>query len=673
MRRRILLAIGATLLAMLALIWFATRATLLAGLERMEESTMRENVERVRSALDRDLSALATTANDWAAWDATYDFLSELDPTYVEEHLRDATLANLDVDLMVFADPDGRLVHIRSLARLPSNLDALFAQYPALRGSAEEGGSVQGVAVLEDCTWLLASHPILTNEHEGPSRGTLVLGRRLDEEEIDGLSARVRLDLSVEVPASLPAGDPILSALARLSVAVPVLVEHSAPDRLAAYATLRDLNGEETLALAVGTPSEIRRQAMQITASSMLWIAATGVVFGAVVLGFLEQRVLARLHSLSAQVLSIKTGSRPAVRLEIEGTDQIAYLAAAINGMLAALETSTQDLQASERRAQAFLEAVPDLILFVTAEDRIRDIRLPRGWSVGGLSEAIRGMRIEGTKDLFAAVGARDRERLESSARAARETQVPQLVDLDLLVEGVARSFEVRLAATPSNETLFVIRDVTAHRQAVEAERKEILLREIHHRVRNNLQLISSLLGLQAGSTDDPRVKAILAESQDRIRSMALVHERLTQSTRVGGLGYAAYILDLVEHLTRSYAGAYGKVEIVTQLEDVDLPDDAALPVGLITNELVTNALRHAFPGNRRGRIVVSLGPGTGSEPTAVICIEDDGVGLPPTVDPSNSATLGFRIVAALVRQVRGTMQATCGAGTRFRLTLPRG
>lgn len=671
MRRRILLAIGATLMAMLLIIWFATRATLLAGFERMEQSEMRENVERVRSALERDLAGLASTAYDWGAGDETYGFMSTLDPSYVHENLKDATLVNLGLDLMAFADLDGRMVHVRSLGRLPAGLDTLFSRYPVLRWPTPETRSVEGVAVLGDEVWLLAAHPILSNDHEGPSRGTLLLGRRLDQEEVDSLAARVRLELRLLIPATLPAGDPALSSLGKLSADAPLLVEQPAPDHLVAYATLRDLNGAEDIALAVGTKSEIRKQAMGSAVTSMLWIAVSGVVFGAVVLGFLEQRVLARLHSLSSQVLSIKTGGRPALRLEIGGADQIAYLAAAINGMLAALESSTHELEASERRAKAFLDAVPDLILFVTADGTIRDIRLPIDWSVAGLSEGIRGMPIEGIKDLFASVSPGDRERLGGAARTTRQTQVPQLVDLDLSVDGAARSFEVRIAATPSDEMLYVVRDVTAHRQAVEAERKEILLREIHHRVRNNLQLISSLLGLQAGSTDDERVKVILSESQDRIRSMALIHERLTQSSQIGGSGYATYIRDLVEHLAKSYAGASGKVEIVAELEEIALPTDSTLPVGLITNELLTNALQHAFPADRAGRVRVALSRTADAEPTVVLCVEDNGVGLPPGVDPGDSATLGFRIVAALVRQVRGTMEVVRGEGTRFRLAFP--
>jgi len=149
---------------------------------------------------------------------------------------------------------------------------------------------------------------------------------------------------------------------------------------------------------------------------------------------------------------------------------------------------------------------------------------------------------------------------------------------------------------------------------------------------------------------------------------MALIHERLTQASPAGVSGFAAYIGDLVEHLGRSYAAVAGHVEIVTSLEDVPLPAAASLPAGLITSELLTNAFRHAFPEGRTGKVRVSLGRGTDGR--AVLAVEDDGVGLPPEVKPEEAATLGFRIVASLVKQLGARLEVTRAGGTCFRLVL---
>ena len=648
MRRRILLIIGTTLALMLAMIWVATRTILMKGFERMERSAMEDNLERVRAALDRDLDALSGTASDWASRDD------------VRQGLGDPALANLGLDMLLLVSPEGRITYVRALQQQPADLDSLLARYPFLVGPTREPQPTSGLAVLDGDAWLLAAYPV-------PSRGTLVLARRLDQDEIAHLSTRVHLKVRIVVPGALHGDDPTLRAFGRLSRDPTPVIERPAVDRLTAYGTLRDLAGAPALGVVIETQSEIRLQAMRSAVSSMVWIALSGVVFGAAVLLFLQRRILARLHSVSSQVLAIKTGDQPSKRLEVDGTDQIAYLAAAINGMLAALESSTEELRTSDRQTQALLDAVPDLILLIAPDGTVRSLRLPE-WSVPGLSDDIVGMELRSLDAVFPVVAAQDKERIALAVTTARERQLPQTVELDLELAGSRRSLEVRVVATAAGETVFVGRDVTMRRQAEEAERNETLLKEIHHRVRNNLQLISSLLGLQASSTEDAEAKTLLAESQDRIRSMALIHERLTQASPAGVSGFAAYIGDLVEHLGRSYAAVAGHVEIVTSLEDVPLPAAASLPAGLITSELLTNAFRHAFPEGRTGKVRVSLGRGTDGR--AVLAVEDDGVGLPPEVKPEEAATLGFRIVASLVKQLGARLEVTRAGGTCFRLVL---
>jgi two-component sensor histidine kinase len=197
---------------------------------------------------------------------------------------------------------------------------------------------------------------------------------------------------------------------------------------------------------------------------------------------------------------------------------------------------------------------------------------------------------------------------------------------------------------------------------------KEVLLRELHHRVKNNLQVVHSMLSLQWRSTALGEVKTICREIQDRIRSIGIIHEILYANEGISRIGVNGYLNMLVDHL----ASSYGVTSVAVTVE-VDPPDshvdmDTGIQLGLIVNELVSNALSHAFPAGAAGSVSVGFRR-DGSE--ALLSVRDDGKGLPAGVDPASSQSLGFRIVRALVQGLSGTMSHATGAGTAFRIRMP--
>ena len=195
---------------------------------------------------------------------------------------------------------------------------------------------------------------------------------------------------------------------------------------------------------------------------------------------------------------------------------------------------------------------------------------------------------------------------------------------------------------------------------------KEVLLKEIHHRVKNNLQIISSLLNLQTGQIDDERAEAIFRESQDRVRSMALIHERLYQSEDLARVDFAEYIRSLVGYLARSYSDQAGRVRVETDVGDVSLGIDTAIPCGLIINELVSNALKHGFPEGKPGRIDVHLREKRDGGYRLVV--SDNGVGFPDGLDFRQTDSLGLQLVTTLVDQLEGRIELDAARGTGFRI-----
>ena len=221
--------------------------------------------------------------------------------------------------------------------------------------------------------------------------------------------------------------------------------------------------------------------------------------------------------------------------------------------------------------------------------------------------------------------------------------------------------------------TLNFLNDITVRKQAEERlkaslKEKEVLLQEIHHRVKNNLQVISSLLNLQAGYVDDPQTLSIFRDSQHRIRSMALIHEKLYQSKNLAQIDFADYIRDLGAYLVRSQNACARGVSLNIQADDVFLGIDTAVPCGLILNELVSNTLKHAFPNGRSGKTRIKLT--TGSEGRLTLVVGDNGVGFPADVDFRESETLGLQLVNSLVEQLDGAIEMkSASGGTEFKIT----
>jgi len=198
---------------------------------------------------------------------------------------------------------------------------------------------------------------------------------------------------------------------------------------------------------------------------------------------------------------------------------------------------------------------------------------------------------------------------------------------------------------------------------------KELLLQEVHHRVKNNLQIICSLLNMQASTVDDPLLTAALQESQRRVMSMAMIHEMLYASTSLNEIDFGEYSQLLGTEVCNSYGIGPDRIRLVFELEHIPLEIDRAIPCGLILNELISNAFKYAFPGGRSGKICVSLRQ---SEDTIQLMVEDTGVGLPAGGSPGEKKSLGLKIVDILVKQLGGSMAITSSPSARFVLKFSR-
>jgi PAS domain S-box-containing protein len=214
--------------------------------------------------------------------------------------------------------------------------------------------------------------------------------------------------------------------------------------------------------------------------------------------------------------------------------------------------------------------------------------------------------------------------------------------------------------------------EITERKRAEDAVRASLdekiaLLKEVHHRVKNNLQIVSSLLSLQAARVRNPLALEALRDTQNRVRSMALIHETLYRSENLARVNFPFYLENLCAHLFHAFGADTDRIQLVRRVANVALGLDEAVPCGLIVAEMVSNALKHAFPDGQAGRITLELEAGPGALRT--LRVIDNGVGLPAGLDLRNTDTLGLKLVSNLADQLGGTLEVERTAGTAFRLT----
>ncbi|UTB32471.1 MAG: PAS domain S-box protein [Methanobacterium sp. ERen5] len=256
--------------------------------------------------------------------------------------------------------------------------------------------------------------------------------------------------------------------------------------------------------------------------------------------------------------------------------------------------------------------------------------------------------------------------------RRSNPEAVPRNYEFDFVdSSGAIKNIFVTVAIIPeTTKSLVSLQDITYMKVTEDTlkttiNEKDTLLREIHHRVKNNLQIISSLLSLQSRYIQDSDTLEVFKESQNRVRSMAIVHEKLYKSDNISKIDFGEYIDDLVNNLLYNYNIEPDKIRFNTNIENIFFDVDTCTPCGLIVNELLTNSVKHAFPGDMNGQISIDLKDNDG---TYTLYVRDDGVGFPENVDHTNTDTLGLQLVTNLVNQLEGSIEIINKGGTTIKI-----
>lgn len=368
LRQKTLLIIGGTLAGLLALVYFASRATLLNEFLRLENDLTSQNVERAVNALNTEITAFHRFNEDWAFWDDSYQFIQDGNELYRTSNLNDGTLQTLQVNVVYYIQKDGTIVFSTGFdldagtaAPLPAGFEDYLTADAPLRNLPELRDSVSGILLLPDGRPIIVvSHNILDGERKGPAEGTLIWGRFLDESVIAALGESTRLTLNIyplnnpETPADVQAIETILTE----SQDAP-LIRTLSDERIAGYTLLHDIYGNPALILRIDMPRRVFQQGQTSIAYFTMALLFTGLVFGIVVALLLQQFVLSRLERLSASVSTIGIQGSAAAQVEVEGSDELAHLARRINEMLNALHTSQQQSRDNAERLRLVVTGAP--------------------------------------------------------------------------------------------------------------------------------------------------------------------------------------------------------------------------------------------------------------------------------------------------------------------------
>ncbi|WP_017720845.1 PAS domain S-box protein [Kamptonema formosum] len=324
-------------------------------------------------------------------------------------------------------------------------------------------------------------------------------------------------------------------------------------------------------------------------------------------------------------------------------------------------------LKTAKEQLQAVLDAVPGFVSWVSSDLRYLGVNQHMAATLNLTPEDFAGQQV-GFLETRPNLAEWMRQFFAGQASATSQVFDVQIQDSTQNYLIVAQKYR------PGTAAVFVGIDITERTQAEEQlkgslREKELLLKEVHHRVKNNLQVISSIFSLQSQYIEAPQILSILEDSQNRIASMALIHEKLYQSDTLAQIDFADYIQHLASNLFLSYNVNPEKIRTQVRVEHLCLSLDTAIPCGLLLNELVTNSLKHAFPGSRSGEIAIELSAVSGDQLRLVV--RDSGIGFPESFDLQKTNTLGLRLIRVLTRQLRGKIEIYSRDGAVCELTFP--
>ncbi|WP_319507108.1 CHASE4 domain-containing protein [uncultured Methanolobus sp.] len=664
--RKTLGIIGATLIGMIFILYLSSHFIIIDSFDKLEEQDAMKNAISLKNTLLFETHDLENKAADWSVWDETYQFIQNNSSMYIENYLMDETFLNQRLDFMFFYDNSGSLVYKKALPSGENNdqtiqeLEEHLEQRLYLLEHENETIWKTGYLVFAGRPIMITSQPIVKNCKSGPIMGTVLMGRVLDHDEITRLNEITNLEIDIGHIRNYTenANDiNIPESHNDENINISTLTEDA---NIYSYTHFNDIYGNTAFSLEISMPREIHTQGINTINYSLMVLILTGIVFAVSVTTLLERSHISRLKKLQNEVREIGHHGDFTRRVFHEGDDEVAYLGQSINRMLESLERTQDLIVKRDVTINAILQAMPDMMFLIKKDGTICNYKLSTDKCIYESPETELNITID---DVFPGHIVEMQLKVIEQALLTKKIQTMQYA---MPVKGEMRDFEVRVVVSGDDEVMAIVKDITEIKQAEEMRKKDLLLKEIHHRVKNNLQVISSLLRLQSRKFTDKKTIEAFRKSQNRAKSMAIAHEKLYQSRDIENIELETYIDTLTKYLLNSYGCNPNDIKIDIKIKNITQGIDTAIPLGLIVNEIVSNALKHAFK-DHKGEIQIEMF--LKNNDLYMLIIRDNGIGFPEEIDFMKTDSLGMQLVVSLVEQIEGNIELIRNNGTEFRIT----
>jgi sensor domain CHASE-containing protein/two-component sensor histidine kinase len=651
--------------------------TQLSNFLDLEQAQTITSVERIQGTISTRQQYLDYTTLDWACWDDTYKFIEDKNKQYIEANIQNETFNSLKINVMIFVDNSGSIVYGKSIdlytgeeKPIPQNLLKLIENRTLL--TKTEDANISGFVLLDEDPMFISCRPILQTNSEGPVRGTLILGKYFDSFLLNEFKNSTYSSLLMyRVDRSMPSD---FHEKYNYFSEFPdkIIIESLSEKRVAGYFELKDISDRPALIMRADFPRDLYAHGQKTLNQMYFLLLVTGLVTGAGIKLVLDRLFISRLKEIDTFVTRVRSEKDLSRRLSIKDDDELSRLSREINGMLNEIHLTEQELKAQEREKKVLLDSFTELVFFVGPALKL----------IWANKAALEYMKL----DLQEAVGISMKSAPETISSLSESVQLAQI-----FVTGNQKSgkFTTRdgfvwfVQAIPVTEdgkiigVLETCRDIT-EKDKVDQMRKK----EINHRIKNNLQIVSSLLDLQGEKFRDKKVVEAFKESENRILSISLIHQELYESGKLDSLDFSSYLNKLTADLLKSY-NTENRIRVNLNANNVFLWVDTAVSLGIIVNELFTNSIKYAFPAGTKGEIYISLVRENARKEANEIASEnsqniprkgefyklvfaDNGKGFPEEIDIKNPETLGLQLVNTLVSQIDGSLDLEKGKGTKF-------
>jgi PAS domain S-box-containing protein len=681
-RRKVSLIVTLTMVGCVAAILATARLLLIDRFAQLEEREVRLNVQRAANALSEDLAGLSRTIEDYAAWDQTYVYMATRNARYTEEEMSAATLAGLGVNYLAILDVNGREVFSRSIDLASKKEVAApegVAPYLRPEGPLLSRPGTAGIVLLPHGPMRIGSFPILTAQRTGPTRGTLVMGRWLNESEVSSLARRTQLSLSIE-PVSRQ----------RAARSGETIVRALSPDLVAGYLPIGGLTGKPVLVLCVQMPRVIYAQSRVTLEYLILCFVAAGLVFGLVTDLLLHRIVLSRLERLTKSVAAIGVEQRFSERVSLPGNDELAMLALSINGTLGSLEQA-------EAALANILRSMDEALIVTDPELRIRRVNPRTLRLLGYREEQLIGQHAGMVTAEQAAPG--EATGVERTFRTRSGEYVPVLFSSAELRDSSGKLEGYVWLAQDVTELKRVQEEIVRARDLAEqANRaKSTFLANMSHELRTPLNAIigySEMLQEDCGSEVPEHVRPDLMKiERSGHMLLAIINDLLDLSKiEAGRMELSLETFDVLDIL-RDVQNAVHPLALQRGNQMEVSCEDAALQAfgdAAKFRQSLLNLVNNACKFTENGRVGISVRKVSRDRLAQVeVQVSDNGIGIPPEhlnklfqpfsqVDPSatrkyGGTGLGLAISRKFCQMMGGdiTVESEQGRGSRFFLRIP--